>query len=48
MEPDMDIFTKVFDPLVVVRILEVTCPVVNIDDEDSTVERQPKRILDYE
>jgi hypothetical protein len=44
----MDIFTKVLEPLVVVPILKATCLVVNIDDEDSPMERQPRRILDCE
>ncbi len=35
----MDIFTKVFEPLVVVPIPKVTCLIVNIDNEDSIVER---------
>ncbi len=35
----MDVFTKVLEPLVVVLILEVTHPVVNIDDEGLIVER---------
>jgi hypothetical protein len=30
----MDIFIEVLDPLVVVPILEVTCLVVNNDDEN--------------
>jgi len=38
LKPDMDVFTKVLEPLVVL-ILEVTCPIVNIDDEDLLVER---------
>ncbi len=41
----MDVFTKVFEPLVVVPIHEATCPIINIDDEDLLVEKQPKRIL---
>jgi hypothetical protein len=48
MELDMDVFTKVLEPLVVVPIPEVTRLVVNIDDEYSTVERRPKKILDCE
>jgi hypothetical protein len=42
----MDIFTKVLEPLVVVPIPEATHPVVNIDDENSQMEKQPRRILD--
>jgi hypothetical protein len=45
---DMDVFTKVLEPLVVVPIPKATCLVVNIDDEDSPMERQLRRILDYE
>jgi hypothetical protein len=45
LEPNMDVFTKVFEPLVVVPIHEATCPIINIDDEDLLVEKQPKRIL---
>ncbi len=48
MELDMDVFTKVLEPPVVVPILEVIGPIVNIDDEYSRVERWPKRILDCE
>jgi hypothetical protein len=33
----MDVFTKVLEPLVVL-ILEATYPVVNIDDEDLSME----------
>jgi hypothetical protein len=43
----VDIFTEVFEALVVVPIHEDTHPIVNIDDEDSLVERQPRKILDY-
>ncbi len=39
LEPNMDVFTEVLEPLVVVPILKVTCPVVNIDDEDSPMEK---------
>jgi len=39
MELDMDVFTKVLEPLVVVLILEATRPIVNIDDEGLIVER---------
>jgi hypothetical protein len=35
----MDVFTKVFEPLVVVFIHEMTPLVVNIDDENLLVER---------
>jgi hypothetical protein len=35
----MGIFTKVLEPLVVVPILEATYPVVNIDEENSPMER---------
>jgi len=35
----MDVFTKIFEPMVVVLILEVTHPIVNIDDEDLLVEK---------
>jgi hypothetical protein len=48
LEPDMDIFTKALKTLVAIPIPETTHPVVNIDDEDSLMERQPKRILDCE
>jgi hypothetical protein len=44
----MDVFIKVLEPIVVVPIPKVTCPVVNIDDEDSPMERGPRRILDCE
>jgi hypothetical protein len=44
----MDIFTEVLEPLVVVLIPEMTHPFVNIDDEDSQMGRQSKKILDYE
>jgi hypothetical protein len=44
----MDIFTEVLEPLVVVPIPKATCLVVNIDDEDSPMERQPRKILDCE
>jgi len=45
-ELDMDIFTKVLEPLVVVPIPKATCLVVNIDNEDLPMERQPRKILD--
>ncbi len=48
LEPNMDVFIKVLEPIVVVPIPKVTCPVVNIDDEDSPMERGPRRILDCE
>jgi hypothetical protein len=48
LEPNMDVFTKVLEPLVVVHIPKATCPVVSIDDEDSLMERRPRRILDCE
>ncbi len=48
LESDVDVFTKVLEPLVVVPIPKATCLVVNIDDEDSPMERQLRRILDYE
>jgi hypothetical protein len=44
----MDIFTEVLEPLVTISILEATRPFVNINDENSLVERRPKRILDCE
>jgi hypothetical protein len=44
----MDVFTKVLEPLVVVFILETTHPIANIDDENSQMERQYKKVLDYE
>jgi hypothetical protein len=44
----MDVFTEVLGPLVIIPILEVTCLVDNINDENSLVERWPRRILDYE
>jgi hypothetical protein len=46
LELDMDVFTEVLEPLVDVPIHEATRLIVNIDDEDLLVERQPKRILD--
>jgi predicted GNAT family N-acyltransferase len=48
LELDVDIFTKVLELLVIVPIPEATCPVVNIDDEDLLMERQPRKILDWE
>jgi hypothetical protein len=48
LEPNVDVFTMVFEPLVVVSILEATHLVVNIDDENSPVDKQPKRLLDCE
>jgi hypothetical protein len=44
----MDVFTKVLEPLVNVPIPEVTCLIVNIDDEDLLVERPSKRISNCE
>jgi hypothetical protein len=44
----MDVFTEVLEPLVTIPILEATHLVVNINDENSLVERRPKRILDCE
>jgi hypothetical protein len=44
----MDVFTEVLEPIVVVQIPKATCPIVNIDDEDSPMERRPRRILDCE
>jgi len=35
----MDVFTKIFEPMVVVLILQATHPIVNIDDKDLLVER---------
>jgi hypothetical protein len=35
----MDVFTKVLEPLVVVSIPKVTHLVINIDDENSLVDR---------
>ncbi len=48
LESNMDVFTEVLGPLVIIPILEVTCLVDNINDENSLVERWPRRILDYE
>ncbi len=48
LESNMDVFTKIFEPMVVVLVLEVTHPIVNIDDEDLLVETWFKRILDCE
>ncbi len=48
LELDMDVFIKVFEPLVIIPLLKATRPIVNIGDEDSPVEKQPKRILEYE
>jgi len=48
LELDMDVFTEVLEPLVTIPILEATHLVVNINDENSLVERRPKRILDCE
>jgi hypothetical protein len=39
LKPDVDVFTKVFEPLVVVSILKATHLVVNIDEENSPVDR---------
>jgi hypothetical protein len=48
LEADVGVLTKVFKPLIIVSIPEVTHLVVNIDDENSPVDRQPKRLLDCE
>jgi hypothetical protein len=48
LEADMDVFIEVFELLVIVPIFKATRPIVNIGDEDLLVEKQPKRILDYE
>jgi len=45
---DMDIFTKVLEPLVIVPIPKASCPFVHIDDEDSPMFRQFKENLDCE
>jgi hypothetical protein len=39
LELDMDVFIDVLEPLVVVPIPKATCPLVNIDDEDSPMEK---------
>jgi hypothetical protein len=44
----MNVFTKVLEPLVVVSNPKATHLVVNIDDENSLMERWPKRILGCE
>jgi hypothetical protein len=48
VELDMNVFTKVLEPLVNVPIPKVTRLIVNIDDEDLLVERPPKRISNCE
>jgi hypothetical protein len=48
LEPNMNVFTKVLEPLVIVSNPKATHLVVNIDDENSLMERWPKRILDCE
>jgi hypothetical protein len=44
----MDVFIEVLEPLVIVPIPKATRLIVNIDDEDSPMARQPGRILDCE
>ncbi len=48
LELNMDVFTKVLEPLVAIPIPEAIRLVVHIDDEDSPVFKQSRKILDCE
>jgi hypothetical protein len=48
LEPDIDLFIEVLEPLVEVLALEQSCPNVDLDDFDSPPTKQSRRNLDCE